>query len=474
MSFHFLIDEDFSISSSLIDTIVEDDQQQEIERSSAGSSFLRNSSDLENDQMEATTQWFEESASFQSYSSMECYKLQTTSSPNESLSELLNDRDQSDETESFSGTIWSSVPSTTEVEIRPPQIVPCHDNWAISPHPNLALRRNLSITTTESLYHDVLLIDGPNSDDISVGASIISFLSPYNESATMKESSATNSSFAILSERSSTDRIVHTHNRAAFMNVANKLLIPSNPNVGCEWFSRFTEQDWLEFRSNAKMILGALEPPQTNSTTLVLPPLAPHVNRSNVQSETNNNSIPRWMIPQDFFCSMCHDLIVGATSLSCGCATSIVCTQCWESHITVCEEYCSDGFIHVHERRQCPFCKSLGIGEPVACHALDVAIFYVVKALPDGFPIQARYYFRLNAWRDEVLRRQSQLPSFEHLASNERVLAELIQQEEEVIWKKKRTFWQTPLCLFFSEVAVAIAALSIASVGLSAISKRSR
>ena len=50
-----------------------------------------------------------------------------------------------------------------------------------------------------------------------------------------------------------------------------------------------------------------------------------------------------------------------------------------------------------------------------SCHALDVAIFYVVKALPDGFPIQARYYYRLNAWRDEVIRRHSHLPRSERL-----------------------------------------------------------
>ena len=462
------------MSSSLVDTVAGEERQNETERSSAGSSILRNSSNLLNDQTEATTQWFEESASFQSYVSMERYEMQTSVALVRTLSEILRERDQSDETESFSGTIWSSVPSssTANVEIRPPMIVPCHDNWALSPHPNLALRRNLSITTTESIYHDVLSIDSPNSDDASVGASIFSSHSPYNESATTKELSAINSPFTSMNELPSDDRIVHTHDRAAFMNVANRLLISSNPTVGSEWFSRFTEQDWLEFRSNAEMILQALEPPQANSQILVLPPLAPRVNRSDAKSETNHNSIPGCVIPRDFFCSMCHDLIVGATSLSCGCATSMVCTQCWESHITVSEDNCLDGFIHVHEKRQCPFCKSLEIGEPIACHALDVAIFYVVKALPDGFPIQARYYYRLNAWRDEVIRRQSHLPRAERFASNEQLLAELIQQEEEIIWNKKRPFWQTPLSIFLGEVAVAIAAVSMASFGLCAISNR--
>ena len=130
------------MSSSLVDTVAGEERQNETERSSAGSSILRNSSNLLNDQTEATTQWFEESASFQSYVSMERYEMQTSVALVRTLSEILRERDQSDETESFSGTIWSSVPSssTANVEIRPPMIVPCHDNWALSPHPNLALR----------------------------------------------------------------------------------------------------------------------------------------------------------------------------------------------------------------------------------------------------------------------------------------------------------------------------------------------
>ena len=403
---------------------------------------------------EATTDLFEDSASIhQSLTSIGSFEMQTGLTPG-TFVEIFRQRNRSD---SFSGTIVSSVPSNTQVELLPPPLEQPSHVWAMMPKtPNLNRGNDLSITTTESLYHNVISIDSPNNDDASIGNSSILSLRP-----SLVESWNIDFQFSFHSNVDSdsrSDHLLTSHDRAAFVNVANRLQVAANPNPGNEWFSRFTEQDWIEFRSDAEMILRALdETPRSRPRILALPPPAPHLALCD-QIATENSLDARNELPAAFVCSFCNDLIVGATSLSCGCPQSTVCTQCWEAYSTTCEDQCSDGLYVVDERRGCPFCDEVEVFASVPCHALDVAILHVVKALPPELPIQARYYYRLNSWRDEVIRRQSQFPLSFRSQSNDELLVLLIQQEEELLWNKKRRFWQTPLGLFFGEVAVAIAA----------------
>jgi hypothetical protein len=453
--------EEFATSASLINAALGDHRRDEAEAREENSLLdeLSSGSDTE-----GTTEVFRDGlASFRSQSSMGSYEMQTGNAPGAFFGHF-RERNRGD---SFSGTILSSVPSAEIVPLhQPPQ--PWYNMWAISPHPNLS-EGNLSITTTESLYRDMLSFDSPNTDDVSMAASFLSLGSSTDERCQVEDSQSGYSSGSVANRVSKTDFAVITHDLSAFMNVANRLRMAENPDPGPEWFSRFTEQDWLDFRARAKMVLGALEASRGSSHVLVLPPSAPRVAPGEIIGD--DTILPGDVVPEAFVCSLCCDLIVGATSLSCGCAQSSLCTQCWEAHTTVCDDLYLDGFVFVDERPMCPFCDTFEI-MTTPCHALDVAILHVVKSLPARLPIQNRYFSRLNTWRDEVMRRQSQLPRSEQVQNSEHLLAELIQQEEEFIWTKKRKFWQSPLGVFLSEVAVVVAAASIASVGLSAIAMR--
>ena len=456
LPFHIL--EEFATSASLVNSTFgihgRDDAEAREEISSQDE--LSSASNIEG----RTEISMDGSSSFRSQSSVGSYEMQTGNAPG-AFFEHLRERNRSG---SFSGTILSSVASADIVSLQqPPQ--QRHDVWAVSPHPNLC-DGNLSITTTESLYRDMLSYDCPNTDDVSMAASFLSLRSSTDERCQDEDSQSGYSSSSVANPMSKADIAVIMHDRSAFMNVANRLRMAENHNPGPEWFSRFTEQDWLDFRSRAEMVLGALNTSRKSSHVLALPPSAPRV--APVESVCDDTIRPGDVVPEAFVCSLCCDIIVGATSLSCGCAKSSLCTQCWEARTIVCDGQSLDGFVCVDRRPVCPFCETFEI-VTTPCHALDVAILHVVKSLQGSLPIQNRYYSRLNAWRDEVIRRQSQLPRSEQVQNNEQFLAELIQDEEEFFWTKKRKFWHSPLGVFLREVAVVVAAASIASAGLSAI-----
>merc|ERR1712226_1315271 len=64
------------------------------------------------------------------------------------------------------------------------------------------------------------------------------------------------------------------HNHATFRNVADRLLLqPFGEGRNDKWFARFTEQDWLNFRHEADMILAAIGSHDTQ--ILALPPTPP-------------------------------------------------------------------------------------------------------------------------------------------------------------------------------------------------------
>jgi hypothetical protein len=177
----------------------------------------------------------------------------------------------------------------------------------------------------------------------------------------------------------------------SFRNVADRLALL--PQTG-DWYSRFTEQDWMQFQQVADMVLNALEPHEALSTT----------------SE----------ISDAFRCGFCHDVIVGATTLSCGCT---ICFKCWESENLV----------------DCPSCQTT-IEAAVPCHALDVAIAHVTHT-------------------HEANRRRDLL------------LAELIQQEEECLYKSKSTSKST-LQLFLGKYTLYVVLALLSAVRMSVLSRR--
>ena len=450
---HFL--DDLVMASSQFDSEMAEERHDRAEESVKGTLMLHGLSGLQSSE-EATIELFDaDSVSFD---------------PSGGAIDLFSVRN--DAASYDSGTILSSVASiAAETGIRLPFEDQPHDFWALSLNAIPTAGSTLSITTTESLYHDMISIGSPNTDDASVADSFLSLGPSMQECSSVAYASTSHSIFSDVGKVSDTDCALHIHDRAAFVNVADRLRVSAHPNHGIEWFSRFTEQDWMEFRSNAEMILRALETPRASSRMVLLPPEAPRgalFNSGGRDGVVESGDI----LPRAFICNLCNDLIVGATSLSCACPKSTICTQCWESHITVCEEQLSDGFIFVDQIWRCPFCDTLEMVTAISCHAIDVAVLHVVKALPANLAIKGRYYERLNAWRDEVIRRQSQLPRTECYQGNDQLLAELIQQEEKYLWNTKRRFWQTPLGHFLSELAIAIAAASIASVGLTVMTSR--
>jgi hypothetical protein len=236
------------------------------------------------------------------------------------------------------------------------------------------------------------------------------------------------------------------------------------------WYTRFTDQDWLNFQQRAEMVLQALEPPAARCAVLALPPAPPAEEEqtpSVVPSRTDYNASD-WL-PEQFLCKLCDDVIVGAVALSCGCAASTVCMSCWETRIiTTCTE--PDGeleYVHIQTSNSCPSCQA-AVDKAVPCHALDVAILHAVRNIPPGSPLQPSYYNRLRHWRNEVEQRIAWQSSQQSVRSD-RLLAELIQEEERYFWKKRqsrpRHVWNQGM-LILGEVTICLAVATISALGV--------
>eukprot|EP00541_Cyclophora_tenuis_P017011 CAMPEP_0116542586 /NCGR_PEP_ID=MMETSP0397-20121206/1095_1 /TAXON_ID=216820 /ORGANISM="Cyclophora tenuis, Strain ECT3854" /LENGTH=322 /DNA_ID=CAMNT_0004066605 /DNA_START=62 /DNA_END=1030 /DNA_ORIENTATION=- len=256
------------------------------------------------------------------------------------------------------------------------------------------------------------------------------------------------------------------HERQAFMNVGTRLARDSNRGSLASsqaWFAQFSDRDWLQFQNDAEMVLNALEPPSSLSSSkrpnenddddgaasVALPPEAPPTPTLHCMHATvTTNYDAREFLPPAFICSLCDDAIVGSTTLSCGCAKATVCRRCWVSHSTLLVDSGDDdtnddggGMVAVEHYWVCPSCTKL-VERAVPCQAMDIAVLHCVKALPQGLPVQTAYYRRLKSWREEVLRHRKQQRGRDgrraHNEARDRLLAELIQQEEELFWRRKK------------------------------------
>ena len=353
-------------------------------------------------------------------------------------------------------TIVSSAPSGAHIP--PPEA--SQDVWAISPHPNFAPDRAHSIPTvcTDTISYQDLLGDtaSRNSSDAS---------------ETSRENNAIVRTPTSRQSSLSTDG----HDPVTFRAVANNLMRESVN--GGEWYTRFTEYDWEQFRSVAKMILTALEP---KAKLLPLPPAPPSIPDSNdaTSLEVDSDSISAStrlgdILPSNFVCPLCNDVIVGARTLDCGCASSNVCSSCWEEHNENARKM-SDQMNYVWiDRKNCPSCHA-PVNTSVPCHALDVAILQIVQDLSDGDKalkrLKHKYYARLEAWRSTVLDRNS-ARSRQETERHDKLLARLIQEEENMMWEKQQCQEQAltntaRTFLFFGQTAIALVVASVASFGL--------
>lgn len=337
---------------------------------------------------------------------------------------------QESEDESFSGTILSSAASS-QAYITPPSAAQSYDAWAISPHPEIAVGNPLSVSTTESIYRNEGSLAPASHDGSSLTDDSFLSLRPSMVHSSMIDESHGLPSDESVDTRESSEP-AQQHGRESFLNVASRLSVEGAEGA---WFSRFSDRDWIKFRGEADMVLNALEPPQTDSPPpRSAPPNVPIV-PADVPENMSYNA--RDVLPEAFLCSLCEDVIVGAITLSCACPQSTVCKRCWDASRTlvVDGEKGEPTFTVVNVNSACPFCHK-NVEQAVPCHALDAAILYCVKSLPEGLPLQTAFYRRVQAWKSEV-----ECGGHGEAVNDEerdRLLAQLIQREEELLWRQDK------------------------------------
>lgn len=377
-----------------------------------------------------------------------------------------NNNAEEDSISAFSGTIVPSV-SSAGVGI---QQDPLATSWAITSvppqiHPTNA--ETLSLSTTESIYRELSSLQHSNDASSSSNPTSMLSLQPsmINSSMVRCPSQASLASTNSASEESFIEPSCHNH--ATYRNVADRLLLqPFGEGRNDKWFARFTEQDWLNFRHEADMILAAIGSHDTQ--ILALPPTPPKFPRTSADIEhmQDANICASDVLPRTFICLLCEDVIVGACTLDCGCPHSTVCTACWEAHQTKCiDEDDELEYIQVELNSSCPFCEKT-VMRNVSCHALDVAILHCVKSLPQDHPLQIKYYYRLKSWREEVLRRRSRMDKAK-VEQRDKILAEIIQREEEFFWnKEEKSRWRSNKKLIvLGEIALVAAAALLTRAG---------
>ncbi|KAI2496238.1 hypothetical protein MHU86_18289 [Fragilaria crotonensis] len=415
-----------------------------------------------------------------------------------SLSAASGVTDFEEHNESF--TIVSSAPSGTgtnndgylqlhlPVDREPPPLIP----------DRLWHGDNLSISTTESVYRDLASLQNSNADsnrnNNDSNASLLSLhLTPSMlDSASISVSShyhADDDKSVNTTQSEKQRRSMARHDSTSFIQVGDRLAQqPVAEEEDCEWFARFTEQDWLAFRQDAQMIMAAIAKEHgtrhddNDEPYLPLPPMPPnHAVASAIQQPCAESYCAADVLPPSFICAICNDVIVGSTTLDCCCARSAVCMTCWEDH---CFSFSSsddnnniddddnelEDLIRIHHNTTCPSCAKTVVRN-VACHALDVAILHCVKGLPDQHPVQTAYYRRLAAWRAQVQRRRLEWKRHqveEQQTARDALLAELIQEEERFFWnkeKKAKSFWENHQFILLALAEVALLATAAAFGG---------
>jgi hypothetical protein len=359
-------------------------------------------------------------------------------------------------------TILSSEPSST---IIPPPVA-SQDIWALSPHPtNIFHVSSFSTVSTDSISYQRLR-DARASAKARNNA---------DENVIVSRSETSNiSSNSSLIRGSS---VASGHDPVSFVAIANRLMRESVTIDDGRWYSNFSEQDWSQFHQVARMVLASLEPPPRR---LALPPSPPLAPPASVSSGVAYRAAD--ILPASFVCPLCSESIVGAFALDCGCEASTVCSPCWAHQLRGGHSQAmldDSGFVWV-EQSDCPTCHAT-VHTGVPCHALDVAILQIVQNLTNddaSSALKANYYKRLRSWREQVMHLNN-LQAEENTFRQDEMLARLIQEEENILWKgrgRKETatrLSRKEIFLFgLSQTAVALFAATMASVGLQALARR--
>jgi hypothetical protein len=388
----------------------------------------------------------------------------------------------------FGGTIVSSQPSGYQVEAAPPK----DSSWAMPTETDARPihRDHASISTTESMFRELASLEGmEEADTVSALSSLQMFMmddslvdtdnSDTYSSCTMKSTTQHEESHESENLQLATTATSMTHDRSSFANVGERMALPvvQEEDKGA-WFARFTEQDWLNFRRDADMVMTALNLGHLEPSLLPLPPAAPTLPAASIEEAYYASDA----LPSAFICPLCDDAIVGATTLDCTCPQSTMCLSCWEAYHTNMLEGNSSNrndsdddleeLVHVHQNKCCPFCQKV-IHHSIACYALDMAILHSIKALPVGDALQRAYYRRLTNWREEVKRRRTESRS-KKKEMRDNLLADLIRHEEELFWAAKNNgseakipFWHAHKAqlLLVGELALLIAAAALTGSG---------
>jgi hypothetical protein len=376
-------------------------------------------------------------------------------------------------------TILSSAPSGATI----PAPVANLDAFAISPHPRFIPDGFDSLSTTRT---DVLPLEHRWDDGKSPNGVI------DNLKSVQSRKSAQLSPIVLTSRNAGVPAHLGVHGAEVFERVAQHLVRDSSSMDSSmrNWFNRFSDSDWDNFRMAAKAVLSALEPTAKYPPLLPLPPSPPQPALLRLGPSTGRGRQVAYRaqdhIPNDFVCAICKDAIVGARVMDCCCGSAIVCSLCWEQRNKSdgISQYLSDdmGFVWVEKFATiCPHCES-NVNSNVHCHALDVAILHIINEMPeldDGLRcLKENYYSRLVAWRATVYD-LNEIRTQQIRAENEVLLARLIAEEECVFWEpesrgthRKAQSDTSSILFLFSQAAVAVIVASVVSISLKAFSRR--
>jgi hypothetical protein len=247
------------------------------------------------------------------------------------------------------------------------------------------------------------------------------------------------------------------------------------------------EDESVSSHNATEALLSIVDPPKK---LLPVPPAPLKTHSSEGKSSEECSYCAEDYLPDNFICRLCNDVIVGALSLNCGCASSTVCSSCWEANISSLQQSPPEEFIKkldyvwVNKGQQaspsCPSCNA-SIKSNLNCHALDVAIFQIILNLPvkdnKTRSLKNTYYSRLEVWRCIVIER-NEISTRQEAARRDELLARILQEEENFFrdgtkCKDKSVAADHNGSLFFwGQAALAVVVATLASIGLRAMSRR--
>jgi len=203
------------------------------------------------------------------------------------------------------------------------------------------------------------------------------------------------------------------------------------------WFNDdWTEDELDSFIQASIVILPFLYSPPQIRRKIPMPPLPPKGRLPSTpeltKSGTASSSHPEIMsaLPPEFICFLCNLPIIGATTLDCGC-NKCACLSCIES------QYVEEKCLLCHD--PCRYTPCLPLDKAILRAVTKLSPSTIDKMLVKSF--QARYYFRVLAWRKEVNRRhvkQEQEQEQEQLLR----LNDYAQYEEEHFERCKDNKWR--------------------------------